>query len=108
MRIAVVGAGVSGLVVAHMLHATHDVVVFEAGDHAGGHANTVRVDTPNQTHYVDTGFVVFNDRNYPCFERLLERLAIGWQGSTMSFSVSDGTGDFEYSSASARVVRAPT
>ena len=101
MRIAVVGAGVSGLVVAHMLHATHDVVVFEAGDHAGGHANTVRVDTPNQTHYVDTGFVVFNDRNYPCFERLLERLAIGWQGSTMSFSVSDGTGDFEYSSASA-------
>jgi uncharacterized protein len=101
MRIAIVGGGVSGMVVAHLLHATHDVVLFEAGDRAGGHANTVRVDTPNQTHHVDTGFVVFNDRNYPCFERLLERLGIGSQGSTMSFSVSDGAGDFEYSSASA-------
>ena len=101
MRIAVVGAGVSGLLVAHLLHEAHEVVVFEAGDHAGGHANTVRVDTPNETHHVDTGFVVFNDRNYPGFERLLARLSIGWQRSTMSFSVSDGAGDFEYSSASA-------
>jgi predicted NAD/FAD-binding protein len=101
MRIAVVGAGVSGLLVAHLLYEAHDVVVFEAGEHAGGHANTVRVDTPNETHHVDTGFVVFNDRNYPCFERLLARLSVGWQRSTMSFSVSDGAGDFEYSSASA-------
>ena len=66
----------------------------------GGHTNTVRVDTPNETHQVDTGFIVFNDRNYPNFERLLERLGVGWQRSTMSFSVSDGMGDFEYSSAS--------
>ena len=100
MRVAVVGAGVSGLVVAHLLHRAHDVTVFEANGYAGGHTNTVRVDTPNETHQVDTGFIVFNDRNYPNFERLLERLGVGWQRSTMSFSVSDGIGDFEYSSAS--------
>ncbi|MBV9810010.1 MAG: FAD-dependent oxidoreductase, partial [Solirubrobacterales bacterium] len=101
MRIAVVGAGISGLVVAHLLDRRHDVTVFESADYAGGHANTVRVDTPYQTHHVDTGFIVFNDRNYPNFERLLHRLGVAWQPSTMSFSVSDGMGDFEYSGASA-------
>ncbi|MGO9961430.1 MAG: NAD(P)/FAD-dependent oxidoreductase [Solirubrobacteraceae bacterium] len=101
MRVAVVGAGVSGLVVAHLLHRAHDITVFEANAYPGGHTNTVRVDTPNETHQVDTGFIVFNDRNYPNFERLLEGLGVGWQRSTMSFSVSDGIGDFEYSSASA-------
>jgi predicted NAD/FAD-binding protein len=88
------------LVVAHLLHDQHDITVFEAADYAGGHTNTVRVDTPNETHHVDTGFIVFNDRNYPAFERLLGRLGVAWQPSTMSFSVSDGVGDFEYSGAS--------
>ncbi len=100
MRIAVVGAGVSGLVVAHLLHPAHEVTVFEACGYAGGHTNTIRVDTPNETHQVDTGFIVFNDRNYPSFELLLRRLGVAWQPSTMSFSVSDGIGDFEYSSTS--------
>jgi predicted NAD/FAD-binding protein len=100
MRIAIIGAGVSGLTVAHLLHHEHDIAVFEADSYAGGHANTVRVDTPNETHHVDTGFIVFNDRNYPNFERLLARLHVPSQPSTMSFSVSDGTGDFEYNGAS--------
>jgi predicted NAD/FAD-binding protein len=100
MRIAVIGAGVSGLVAAHLLHERHKVTVFEAAGYAGGHTNTIRVDTPNETHEVDTGFIVFNDRNYPSFDRLLARLGVAWQPSTMSFSVSDGTGDFEYSGAS--------
>jgi uncharacterized protein len=100
MRIAIVGAGVSGLVVAHLLDRRHDVTVFEAGAYAGGHTNTIRVDTPNETHEVDTGFIVFNDRNYPNFERLLATLGVAWQESTMSFSVSDGIGQFEYSGAS--------
>ena len=99
MRVAVVGAGVSGLVVAHLLHRAHEITVFEANGYAGGHTNTVRVDTPNETHHVDTGFIVFNDRNYPNFERLLERLGVGWQPSAMTFSVSDEIGDFEYSGA---------
>ncbi len=100
MKIAIVGAGISGLVVAHLLHDRHDITVFEAADYAGGHTNTIRVDTPNETHHVDTGFIVFNDRNYPAFERLLARLGVEWQPSTMSFSVSDGLGDFEYSGGS--------
>jgi predicted NAD/FAD-binding protein len=100
MRIAIVGAGISGLVVAHLLHDRHEIAVFEAADSAGGHTNTIRVDTPNETHHVDTGFIVFNDRNYPCFERLLGRLGVPSQPSSMTFSVSDGVGDFEYSSGS--------
>lgn len=100
MRIAIVGAGVSGMVAAHLLYPRHEIVVFEAGEHAGGHANTIRVDTPEQTHSVDTGFMVFNDRNYPNFERLLRQLGVAWQRSDMSFGVSDGRGDFEYNSAS--------
>jgi predicted NAD/FAD-binding protein len=101
VRIAIIGAGVSGLVVAHLLQREHEITVFESADYAGGHTNTVRVDTPNETHHVDTGFIVFNDRNYPAFERLLRRLGVAWQPSTMSFGVSDGAGDFEYSGASA-------
>lgn len=100
MRIAVVGAGVSGLVAGHLLSRAHDVTVFEAGAYAGGHTNTVRVDTENRTHWVDTGFIVFNDRNYPGFERLLDRVGIASQPSDMSFAVSDEAGDFEYSSTS--------
>ncbi|MGI8411283.1 MAG: NAD(P)/FAD-dependent oxidoreductase [Solirubrobacteraceae bacterium] len=94
------GAGISGLVVAHLLHGEHQITVYEAGDYAGGHANTIRVDTPNETHHVDTGFIVFNERNYPNFERLLARLDVAWQPSTMTFSVSDGLGDFEYNGSS--------
>jgi predicted NAD/FAD-binding protein len=99
MRIAIVGAGVSGLVTAHLLGREHDVTVFEKAPYAGGHTNTIRVDTPNETHAVDTGFIVFNDRNYPNFERLLDQLGVAAQPSEMSFSVSDGQGDFEYSGA---------
>lgn len=101
MRIAIVGAGISGLTTAHLLDSTHDVTVFEAAGYAGGHTNTIRVDTPNETHHVDTGFIVFNDRNYPGFERLLARLRVPSQPSEMSFSVSDGRGDFEYNGSSA-------
>ena len=99
MRIAVVGAGVSGLVAAHLLAPEHEVHVFEAQSYAGGHTNTVRVDTENETHQVDTGFIVLNDRTYPHFERLLARLGVATQPSEMSFSVSDGA-DFEYNGAS--------
>ncbi len=105
MRIAVIGAGVSGLVAAHLLHrAGHDLSVFEAGAYAGGHTNTVRIDEPEAALDVDTGFIVFNDRNYPNFERLLDRLGVASQPSDMSFGVGDEDGDFEYASTSANGV----
>ena len=99
MRIAIIGAGVSGLVCAHMLHRDHELVVFEAGERPGGHANTVHVETGSGAYDIDTGFIVFNDRNYPAFERLLAELGVATQRSEMSFGVSDGR-DFEYSGAS--------
>jgi len=95
-----VGAGIAGLTAARLLHGRGEITLFEAAGYLGGHANTIRVDTPNETHHVDTGFIVFNDRNYPNFERLLRGLAVEWQPSEMSFSVSDADGAFEYSSSS--------
>ena len=98
-RIAVVGAGVSGLVAARELHlAGHDITVFEANDYLGGHANTVSVDTAAGPVDVDTGFIVLNDRNYPNFSRILAELNVPTQPSNMSFSVADGRGDFEWAS----------
>ncbi len=99
MRIAIVGAGIAGLTCAHMLSGEHELVVYEAADYAGGHANTVEVQTPRGRCAVDTGFIVFNDRNYPHFERLLTDLGVATQPSAMSFSVSDGDG-FEYNGSS--------
>jgi uncharacterized protein len=97
MRVAIVGAGVSGLVAAHLLHREHEVVLYEANAYAGGHANTVRVETDNESHDVDTGFIVMNDRNYPNFTRLLDRLGVARQPTHMSFSVKGEEDDFEYS-----------
>ena len=76
------------------------MTVFEADDCAGGHANTVRVDLADETHWVDTGFIVLNDRNYPGFERLLGELGVATQPSDMSFSVSDEHGHLEYNGSS--------
>src|SRR3954462_5039234 len=100
MKIAIVGAGISGLVAAHLLHERHEITLFEAAPYAGGHTNTIRVDTEDQTHQVDTGFIVFNDRNYPEFTELLGKLGVDHQPSHMSFAVADERGDFEYSSGS--------
>ena len=104
MRVAIVGAGVSGLVAAYLLHREHDITVFEAGTYAGGHVNTVPVQTESGSYQVDTGFIVFNEANYPNFRRLLKRLGIGEQASEMSFSVSSRHDDFEYSSAGANAI----
>ncbi len=96
MKIAIVGTGISGLVAGHLLHPEHELVVYEAGGRAGGHSHTVEVESETGRHWIDTGFIVFNDRNYPNFERLLAQLGVAVRPSHMSFSVSDGR-DFEYS-----------
>jgi uncharacterized protein len=96
VRIAIIGTGVSGLVAAHRLHPEHELVVYEASDRIGGHTHTVPVLAEGGTVWIDTGFIVFNDRNYPEFEALLRELGVASQSSHMSFSVSDGRGRFEY------------
>ncbi len=100
MRIAVAGAGVSGLVAAWLLSKEHEVTVFEAQDRIGGHTNTVDVDASDGRHAVDTGFIVFNDRTYPNFLKLLARLGVASQESDMSFSVQCARTGLEYNGTS--------
>jgi predicted NAD/FAD-binding protein len=96
MKVAIIGGGISGLTVAHLLNREHDLTVYEAAEKLGGHTNTIRVDTADETQHVDTGFIVMNDKNYRNFERLLGRIGVATQPSSMTFSVSDEHGDFEY------------
>jgi predicted NAD/FAD-binding protein len=96
VRIAVVGSGVSGLVCAHLLGPRHDVVLLEADDRVGGHVHTVDAPGGAGTNPVDTGFIVFNERTYPSFVRLLRRLGVASQESDMSFSVRSERRDLEY------------
>jgi uncharacterized protein len=98
VRIAIIGTGISGLTAARLLHPEHELVIYEAGDHVGGHTNTVRVDDKDAMWDIDTGFIVLNDRNYPRFEALLDELGVARQPTNMSFSVSAEAEDFEYSS----------
>jgi len=101
MRVAIVGTGISGLVCAHLLHPHHEITVFEANDYIGGHTHTVTVEMPDgrdgaETQHIDTGFIVYNDRNYPNFVRLLDDLKVSTQPSPMNFSVSDPRIGLEY------------
>ncbi len=92
-RIAVIGSGVSGLSAAWLLSQSHDVVLYEAENRLGGHANTI--DVPG-TGPVDTGFIVFNDRNYPNFKAMLGHLDVASTSTEMSFAASLDHGNFEY------------
>ena len=96
MRIAIVGGGISGLVAASLLDPHHDVALFETAARPGGHTHTVSIDTPGGTVAVDTGFIVYNEANYPQFTRMLAHLGVATQPTVMSFSVRDQSRDFEY------------
>ncbi len=87
MRIAIVGAGISGMVTAYLLSPQHDITVFEANDGIGGHTHTMDLDVAGRRYAVDTGFIVFNDKTYPNFVRLMDKLRVPSQPSNMSFSL---------------------
>ena len=106
MRIAVVGSGVSGLTTAWMLKRHHQVTLFEKSDRLGGHSNTVDVAFADQNIAVDTGFIVFNDANYPNFRKFIDHLGVRSEESDMSFSVSLDRGQFEYCGTSLRTLLA--
>src|SRR5579871_4330523 len=101
MRIAVIGAGISGLGAAWALRRHHAVTLYESADRLGGHSNTVEVTAGGRTVAVDTGFIVYNERNYPNLVRLFRALDVATEPSDMSFAVSiraDSTwGALEYS-----------
>ncbi len=104
-RIAIIGSGVSGLTCAHYLGAHHEVTIFEADDYIGGHVNTIDVALQDgkkaksshvESSAIDTGFIVFNERTYPNFFRLLHELKVPFQATDMSFSVKNTARHFEY------------
>ncbi len=96
MRIAIVGAGISGLVAAYLLSRQHEVVVFEGAARLGGHTHTRDVETPEGRVAIDSGFIVYNERNYPGLVRLLDELGVATQPSSMSFSVQSERTGLEY------------
>jgi predicted NAD/FAD-binding protein len=99
-RIAIVGSGISGLVAARLLSRRHEVTVYEAGSHIGGHTHTHDVAWGGERHAIDTGFIVFNHRTYPNFVRLLDQLGVASLETEMSFSVRCERTGLEYNGTS--------
>lgn len=100
LKVAVVGGGIAGLSAAWLLSRRHDVTVYERDGRIGGHSNTVEVDGPDGPIAVDTGFIVYNEVNYPNLVQLFRHLDVPTKPSDMSFSVCMDGGDLEYSGTS--------
>lgn len=96
MKIAVIGTGIAGNVAAYHLAKHHDIKVFEANSHVGGHTHTHDIAWQGKTYAVDTGFIVFNRKTYPNFIALLDELGVEAQPSNMSFSVKCERSGLEY------------
>ncbi|MFN3700973.1 MAG: NAD(P)/FAD-dependent oxidoreductase [Alphaproteobacteria bacterium] len=105
MKIAVIGSGISGLGAAYLLCKNHDVTLFEKNTEIGGHSRTIDINARSvkteaqKSIAVDTGFIVFNDWNYPNLMGLFAHLGIAYEKSDMSFGVSVQNGWLEYSSS---------
>jgi uncharacterized protein len=100
LKIAIIGTGIAGNVVAHKLNPHHDITVFEANDYVGGHSNTLEITSDGHVLNLDTGFIVFNDRTYPEFIGILDDLGVESQYSAMSFSVRCERSGVEYNGSS--------
>lgn len=96
LKIAIIGSGIAGNTIAYHLHRQHNITVFEADSHIGGHTHTHTIHHEGKDYQVDTGFIVFNDRTYPNFIALLDELKVAWQPSAMSFSVRCEKTGLEY------------
>lgn len=96
MRLAVIGAGITGLSAAWLLGQKHEVVLFEAEPRLGGHSNTVTVSAPEGSVPIDTGFIVYNTASYPNLIALFDRLGVATAETSMSFAVSMDGGRYEY------------
>lgn len=100
LKVAVIGGGISGLTAAWLLRETCDVTLFEAEQRAGGHAYTVGCQVEGVEFQVDMGFIVYNDRTYPNFMRLLDHLGIAGTPTAMSFAVRCDQTGLEYCGSS--------
>jgi len=97
MRVAIIGTGVAGLGAAYLLHSEFELTIYEKRDRIGGHAHTVDADYDGTPIPVDTGFIVYNDKNYPNLKALFDRLKVPTRPSDMSFGVSSRGGELEWS-----------
>ncbi|HSN17119.1 MAG TPA: FAD-dependent oxidoreductase [Gammaproteobacteria bacterium] len=97
MKIAIVGTGISGLAAAWLLRQHAEVTVYEKNAYAGGHTNTVAVREDGREIAIDTGFIVFNEHNYPNLTAFFHRLGVASHASEMSFSASIDGGQVEWS-----------
>jgi predicted NAD/FAD-binding protein len=96
-RIAVIGSGVAGISAAWLLRGHHDVWLFERNDYFGGHTHTIVVDEVGGARVpVDTGFIVYNEPNYPQLTGLFDALAVETRDTDMSFAASVGDPPLEY------------
>ena len=100
MKIAIIGTGISGLTSAYLLSKEHSVHVYESQDYIGGHVHTIPVHLNGLSYEIDTGFIVFNDRTYPNFNKLLNKINVLSQPTSMSFSVKCETTGLEYNGTS--------
>ena len=100
MKVGIVGSGISGLICAYLLRNNCEVTLYESDTKAGGHVNTVEVKEGSNTRKIDTGFIVFNERNYPNFVRLLDHLEVESKNTRMGFSVRCAATGLEYSGES--------
>ena len=100
MKIAIIGSGVSGNTLGWHLSKQHEVTVFEADGHIGGHTHTHEIDAFGKRYNIDTGFIVYNDWTYPNFVEMLNTLGVETQSSDMSFSVHDEASGLEYNGTS--------
>ena len=98
MRIAIVGSGIAGLGASWLLDREHHVTLYEANPRLGGHSNTLTTRFGDREVPVDTGFIVYNERNYPQLTQLFGTLEVPTEPSNMSFGVSQDDGAFEYAS----------
>ena len=96
MKIAIIGSGISGLTCAYMLNRKHDITLFEKNDYIGGHTHTHEIEHNGIKWNVDSGFIVYNERTYPNFINILDRLGVERQLTRMGFSVKSEKNDLEY------------
>ena len=99
LSVAIIGSGIAGMSAAWLLSQRHRVTMFEKDGRLGGHANTVELDLGGRSIAVDTGFIVYNERNYPNLTALFAHLGVPTKPSDMSFAVSRDRGAMEYSGA---------
>ncbi|ENM5900855.1 NAD(P)/FAD-dependent oxidoreductase [Vibrio mimicus] len=96
MKIAIIGTGISGLTCGYYLHRYHDITLFEANDYIGGHTATVDVELDGKQYAIDTGFIVYNDRTYPNFIKMMDEIGVKGRPTEMSFSVRNEANGLEY------------